>query len=583
MRQDRPTPRYPEGWGRLPLSQAGARTVDGSPVSIATATDGTTPSSGPGEDTPRLRLSARLDDLEAVSRFDRDLTVIAEQAREAGATARGLGLTELELRAELVAADVRRRGGDISEAARTAQDVHRWATDHDARHLLSRAHFLLAAVYQELGDLSLALEHAVHSVELLAEDAPAALRIDHRVRMADCLGLQGDGSAQGRYAEVLAMAERLDDVDRLLLILNNSAYTAALAGEHEHALVASLRLQELSALHGIGLDVGRLDTVARVLIGLGRLDEAEAALRPGLTPDVLARSPDGDAGADFLLTHAEVQRERGRVTEAQASLDECIRRCEAHGLTSIRVRARREQAELHAAGGDFRSAFTEHKTYCEEMLELQSAQRDARARTLQAMYEATEARKQSRRYRELSLRDPLTGLYNRRHVDEQLPHLLVRGAVQGELVTVALLDLDHFKRVNDTFSHEVGDQVLRRVARLLESAAGSVPEGSFAARMGGEEFLLVLVGPDGDAAAGHLEGVRRAVAEHPWSDLTGALPVTVSIGAAGSTGPIVPAPSDLLGQADAHLYQAKRQGRDRVVGAMGTWGSDAPVSRAATG
>lgn len=536
-------------------------------TTVVATTQDEAPPSPAGPDGHRVRqLQAVLDELEAVSRFDRALDVVSDRAREAGDTARSLGLTELELRAELVAVDVRRRAGHVAEAGRTAQDVHRWATDHDAPRLLARAHFMLAAVFQELGDLSLALEHAVLSVERLGEEAPAAVAIDHRVRMADCLGLQGDVAAQDMYLDVLGLAERQADVDRQLLILNNSAYTASLAGAHERALVASTRLQDLSHQHAVPLDVGRLDTVARVLVGLGRLDEAEAALRPGLAPEVLALSPDGDAGADFLLTHAEVQRERGRCVEAQASLDECVRRCEEHGLTSIRVRTRREQAELYAAGGDYRAAFEEHKAYCREVLELQSVQRDARARTLQAMYETTEARRQSRRYRELSLRDPLTGLYNRRHVDEALPHLLVRGAVEGALVTVALLDLDHFKRVNDTFSHEVGDEVLRRVARLLEGAVSTAAEGSFAARMGGEEFLLVFVGEGPADTARRFEDVRRAVADHPWAGLTGTLPVTVSIGVASASGPTVPAPADLLGRADAHLYRAKSLGRDRVVG-----------------
>jgi two-component system, cell cycle response regulator len=200
-------------------------------------------------------------------------------------------------------------------------------------------------------------------------------------------------------------------------------------------------------------------------------------------------------------------------------------------------------------------------------MELQSSQRDARARTLQAMYETTEARRQTRRYRELSLRDPLTGLYNRRYVDEQLPRLLGRGAGSPGAVTVALLDLDHFKRVNDTRSHDAGDQVLQTVAGLLQDAASlaGVGDGSFVARMGGEEFLLVLVGTDPAGAEEHLQRVRRAVAAHAWAELTGDLPVTVSIGAASSAGLIDATPAEMIGRADGHLYLAKRQGRDRVV------------------
>jgi diguanylate cyclase (GGDEF)-like protein len=348
------------------------------------------------------------------------------------------------------------------------------------------------------------------------------------------------------------------------MVLNNRAYSETLWGDFEAALEFSVQLQAAADAHGVPLHIGRLDTVARALMGLDRLAEAEAVLLPGLRPEALAASLDGDAGADFLLTLAEVRRRRGNVAGAQESLDESVRRCEEHGLSSIRVRARREQAELHAAGGQFQAAFEEHKLYCQELMEQQSAQRDARARALQAMYETTEARQQSRRYRELSLRDPLTGLYNRRYVDEQLPRLLRRTADAPEVI-VALLDLDHFKLVNDTCSHEVGDEVLRTVAELLQDLESTGEPGSFAARMGGEEFLLVLVGGDASAAAGQLESVRRTVAAHPWSELTGDLPVTVSIGSATSAGLPDPAPAELLCRADANLYRAKSQGRDRVV------------------
>ena len=514
-------------------------------------------------------LAATIDELEMLSRFDS--AAAAQRAEQAVTGARELRLTELELRAQLVQADMVRRRGDVAEAGRVAQEVRRWATDQGSRHLQARSHFLLAAVYQELGDLSLSLEHAVQAVDLLDEDACPALRIDHLARLADCLGLQGDLGARERYDEVLRLAEEIGDVDRQLLVLNNRAYVETLAGEYEAALGRAMRLQALAAEHRIPLSIGRLDTVARALIGLGRLEEAEQALLPGSRPEALDASPDGDAGADFLLTLAEVQRRLGRVAEGQQTLDECIRRCDQYGLASIRTRARKEQAELHAAGQDYRAAFDEHKLYSQEALDLQCAQRDARARALQAMYETTEARRQSRRYRELSLRDPLTGLYNRRYVDEQLPRLLGDdpGGLSGQAVAVALLDLDHFKRVNDTFSHEVGDQVLRVVGEMLQrtgTVPGSGGPGSFAARMGGEEFLLVLVGADPHLAARELEEVRRTVSGHPWSDeVVEGLSVTISVGLTCTAGVLDPTPADLLSRADALLYRAKTLGRDRVV------------------
>ncbi|TQN42820.1 diguanylate cyclase (GGDEF)-like protein [Blastococcus colisei] len=508
-------------------------------------------------------LAASIGELENLSRFDRD--DIAERAELAAATAEHLGRTDLALRARLVQADLLRRRGNVAEAGRRVQEIQRWATEHDSRHLQARSHFVLTAAFQELGDLSLALEHAVRAVELLAEDAGREVRIDHLARLADCLGLSGDVAARERYDDVLQLAEELGDIGRQLLALNNRAYCETVAGAFEEALVWSTKLQHLAARHDVPLRVGQLDTVGRALMELGRLEDAETAMLPGLCPEALDASRDGDAGADFLLTVAEVRRRRGHLDEARTTLDDCVRRCEEHGLTSIRVRARREQAELHAAYGDFRAAYEEHKLYSDELMDLQSAERDARARALQAMYETTEARRQTRRYRELSLRDPLTGLYNRRYVDDHLPGLLDQATAGTTTVTVALLDLDHFKSINDTWSHEVGDRVLRTVAELLQEACSAAGTASFVARMGGEEFLLVLVGGDDDEAAQRLEEVRRSIRTHPWAELTGHLPVTASIGAAGTAGRTDTSPPEVLGRADAHLYLAKRAGRDRVV------------------
>lgn len=521
---------------------------------------------GPGADLLRL-LTAEVAELEALSRFT--VEGIAERAERVAAAAAGPDLTEVRLRALLVSADMARCRGEHAEAGRSAQAISRWAVENEQSSLRARSAYVLAAIFQELGDSATALEHAVEAVDLLDDGAPPELRIDHSLRLADCLGQHGDTSASLRYADVLALTHELGDARRELVVLNNWAYIETLLGRFDEALPIAQQLEQRSAELGATLGVGRLDTLGRVLIGLGRLEDAEAVLLPGLSPAALDSSTDGDAGADFLLTLAEVRRRLGRLAGARQVLDDCVARCDRHGLTAIRVRARQEQAELHAAHGDHRAAFTEHKLFHEQLMELQSARRDARARAVQAMYETSEARRQSRRYRELSLRDPLTGLYNRRHIEEQLARLLGPGGLPAASLSVALVDLDHFKRVNDTFGHDVGDAVLRRVADLLQAAVPAdgarALGGSFAARMGGEEFLLVLVDTPPAHAAALAEALRSAIAGHPWGDIAGDVPVTASIGVTGLTGSAEQTPAVLLGRADALLYRAKEQGRDRVV------------------
>ncbi|PZR51525.1 GGDEF domain-containing protein [Xylanimonas oleitrophica] len=515
-------------------------------------------------DTDLALLETELAEIELLPRIDADAA--SERVVPVLRKARAAGLHVLEQRALLVQGEVAYYDGEQERAAQLAQSALKWATEHGSVFLLARAHYVLQKVFLDLGDLSLGLEHSVRAVELLGEDADPRMRLDHIARLADCLGYNRDlPGARARYRQALNMAVEIGDVDRELLVVNNWSYIEAQYGDAEAAIELSTRMQELSVTTGTELGIGRRDTIARALIRVDRLAEAEEVLEPVADPEFRLAGREGDGGAEGLLALVEVQRRRGKFAEAQRNLDVCLRLCEERNLGYVRVAVRQEQAELHAAAGDYKAAFEEHQLYARDALQLQSDERDARARTLQAMYETSEARRQSLQYRELSLRDPLTGLYNRRFVDEELPRLLAEGTTSGRPVTVALLDLDHFKRVNDTCSHEVGDHVLSALARMLEAAVDTAPDGSFAARMGGEEFLLVLSDGDQDATTQLLESLCATVRDHGWSDLTGTLPVTVSIGAAAGPSDPVPDPAQLLGRADACLYEAKRSGRDRVV------------------
>lgn len=157
-------------------------------------------------------------------------------------------------------------------------------------------------------------------------------------------------------------------------------------------------------------------------------------------------------------------------------------------------------------------------------------------------------------------RDPLTGLLNRRGFDEAAGALIGQAAARREVVSALLCDIDHFKRINDRYSHLVGDEVLRRVGALMREV---VRDGDVAARYGGEEFALLLDRVDGRQAVEVCERLRQVIAAQPWEQIVGGLAVTISLGVvmrrAGDSG------EALLGRADGCLYAAKAAGRDRVV------------------
>ncbi|WP_449062096.1 diguanylate cyclase [Planomonospora algeriensis] len=160
---------------------------------------------------------------------------------------------------------------------------------------------------------------------------------------------------------------------------------------------------------------------------------------------------------------------------------------------------------------------------------------------------------------EQAARDSLTGLHNRRHLAEALEREAARAAEEGTPLSLAIIDVDHFKRVNDTYGHGGGDTVLVHLARLL---AGAVRQGDVVARYGGEEFVLLLPGVAEEPAWRLVERLHERVGR-TVIDVDGrSLTVTFSAGVAG----LAPGGSteDLLRAADAALYEAKRHGRDRV-------------------
>lgn len=164
--------------------------------------------------------------------------------------------------------------------------------------------------------------------------------------------------------------------------------------------------------------------------------------------------------------------------------------------------------------------------------------------------------------REQAIREPLTGLYNRRYLDATIPGELERHRRTGAPLTLAMVDIDRFKRFNDDHGHEAGDSVLRAVGALVK---GLLRDGETACRYGGEELVLILPGTGPAQAAARLEPLRQAAMQLRPLFRGGTLPpVSVSIGVAAAR-PGDADPASLLARADAAMYRAKGEGRNRIV------------------
>jgi two-component system cell cycle response regulator len=167
------------------------------------------------------------------------------------------------------------------------------------------------------------------------------------------------------------------------------------------------------------------------------------------------------------------------------------------------------------------------------------------------------------RVRNLSIRDGLTELYNHRHSVELLANEFERvGRYHQEAMSLLMIDIDHFKAVNDQYGHPVGDIVLRDVAKLMREALRTVDS---VGRYGGEEFMVILPHTPYDEAAKTGERLRQRVADHVFQVAGSSVKVTVSVGVASYPSEKVDSPSALIREADLRLYRAKELGRNRVV------------------
>ena len=186
----------------------------------------------------------------------------------------------------------------------------------------------------------------------------------------------------------------------------------------------------------------------------------------------------------------------------------------------------------------------------------------ARVNTQLRLKELHEAlQEKNRQLQEMANRDGLTGLYNHRYFHEQLSKDFLRARRYHESLSCVLLDIDYFKKFNDTHGHQTGDVVLSTLGHVIED---SIRDSDLAARYGGEEFALILYHTDGPAAFHVAERLRRMVEDYEFSEKSQPLRVTISAGIATFPQEQIHNSKELIECADKAMYKAKENGRNRV-------------------
>lgn len=336
-----------------------------------------------------------------------------------------------------------------------------------------------------------------------------------------------------RYArEVRPHAQSFGDPFPLVMTEGNLGEALLHSGELDEAETLLLHALEQAHQRGYQAQAWRMRcSLAELMLLRGRPQQAGQDLR------LLLQEAGGQAPAATALRlhHAYYQAARQLGQHEQA-----LRQLEAYQA----IERRRATAQLMAQSRFF-------------VTRLEAEQ--ARAQADSARRDATQANARAQELQAHVERDPLTGLGNRRLLESRMPVLTREAERSGQPLTLALIDADRFKAVNDQHGHGVGDRVLQILAAMLQE---NTRASDLLVRYGGEEFLVLFPDTVPDRAFEVCERLRQRVERYPWQDLAPELEVTLSIGLASTP----PYAGDLLiSKADSAMYRAKHLGRNRVA------------------
>jgi diguanylate cyclase (GGDEF)-like protein len=418
----------------------------------------------------------------------------------------------------------------------------------------------IGVVYDTMGERHEARNAMLTALDLADETDDEAMfsilnnLVDNAMSLVPQLRQRGEESeaeailltAVTHASRALALADAADQPYLRCLALGNLGVIEALQGRYDTGLQTEQTARLIAVKYGYrSLELATLQYSPRILLMKGATDQA-------ITPlvDVLHRAEElGEQPVqlDTLQALVEAHERNGQYREALGRLK-----------------------EYHSMEQQVRSArLNTRSRVLAQQIELENVRREAAAARAQAAEDRAhsqrlEADKLALQLRTIELErsaysDSLTGIGNRRYVDNELTRMFALSVRHDSSLCVALLDIDHFKKVNDTFGHAIGDAVLVRVAELIVRHSRTE---DLVARYGGEEFLLAFSDIDAWSATRMCERLREGVEREDWSEIAPGMSITVSAGVAARSDSVDV--HELIDRADQQLYRAKQSGRNRV-------------------
>jgi diguanylate cyclase (GGDEF)-like protein len=405
----------------------------------------------------------------------------------------------------------------------------------------------IAQAHRQLGQLDPALEYAHRSLKIAREFEDSIEACEPQSFIGEIQSLIGRRALESELSDAAASA-----FEQARISLSDALESAITQNSAEHQAVA------LTGLIGVFTDLARFDTASR--FGQDALKIAGKLENPAIR-------------ARALVAIGRLRLKSEKPNQALEAFKQALEIFDTLGQREESAQGHRELAGAYKSLEQFAAALQHFERFYEldAQIRSQGAERRAQALTVKVDLErahfeaelhrvrASELSALNERLERQTREDGLTGLSNRRHLEEFMRKAFSAAQEHATALSVVLLDIDHFKAVNDRFSHATGDRVLQAVAELMRE---HINLDELAGRFGGEEFVLVLHANPRETYE-RAEKLRQAIQDYDWASITVGLEVTLSLG--WSTQTSLENHERMLSNADAMLYAAKRAGRNRVM------------------
>ena len=420
---------------------------------------------------------------------------------------------------------------------------------------------LLGRIYWHIDDYPTSMDYYLNALKLVQMEHHPDLEISliNGLGMVQ-YGLENYTESLGYFKACLEKASE-DDLTGRADANNNIAYVLHMLGRDREAV--DYAAAALALFNQMGAYVGKLHTlhsIGAIHFALRNYEQAMTFLQEGLE---LSRQNNSQLlELTYVSEISRIHRVWGKFDEAETELLQALQIAEKiNSLTNISLIHER-LIEIYKEKQDYKSALEHFEAFHAAYKKIFNDKSDRRIKNLEIINQVESTRKQAELYRELAGTDSLTGLVNRRHFLEIAEAAIQHLKINREQLAIIMLDIDHFKNVNDQYGHKAGDEVLAAVAASIKR---SLRGGDVAGRYGGEEFVVLVSGASSDQCFKIAERIRQAVAHQSIQVDHVTVPITISLGVV-SINPDRALPVDeWINCADQAMYRAKEQGRNRVV------------------